>query len=853
MTSIFPRIPEENDAPKSFLELWNSLNRDKKKYEYPRWHQLDVLVKLYKEMQKNEVKDFAISLPTGTGKTVVGLLLSYYSVLREKLKVLYLCPNVFLCDQVLNEAKGLGIPAVPLYGSWEKISNTEKTKFLSGNAVGVATYSTLFNSSPRVGNLGMIIMDDIHAAGDTIISNWSIRITRDKNEGLFDQFYGVISPILNKQQKLVLENKPKKDEMYEMLYSKQWLSIIDDITPILEAHSNDEEVKYQLPSVRAKLESFFCILHYNSIEIRPLTPPSHTLSAFKDARYRVYMSATPDVTGNLENNVGIEQLKWISLKDVDVPGNRLILNLDALIPKMTDENKVISIVQKVNRTVILTQSLVQQSILKNALESAKYRGTIITPKSGSISEEMERFKKETKAVIILAGRYDGIDLGDGFADGIILYHLPKAINAFENFTTLKWETKDEAEARAIQRVHQGMGRCTRRDSDEVQIFLIGEDLVKLLLDPQTVSSFPGKLKLELEMCNGMTDSNLLDNYLSAFRNKSDEWKAMVEDINKKAAKYTSSIGDVRESDTKFMFTKYSNYLWSGNYDAAYNLATGLMQKLASKSREKDSAIWAYLAGVSSDVFAFLSGKNPYLEPGHELFQTAVSRSERRDWFGNLSNFLHQEQIQTSLEPRIERISSLLSSYSPQNNKLEEALNDSIKNFKSGDDANVKLFLSKLGESLGFEAMIPSRQGSPDCIWLSNSTVDFIFEAKTMKINGLLTIEEVRQIIALPDEVRNNEKLNVPSTLFPICITDVSKIAKEEQHNSIKFYILRVRDLEEMAQNWFRRLLTIHKRAFKDNGLLRSQIQQALITQMMVGDGLRNKLCKTRASEVLKTP
>lgn len=853
MGSIFPKTPNEDDVPKTFQELWNSLNRNKKKYEYPRGHQLKILEKLYEEMQNAKDKDFAISLPTGTGKTVVGLLLSYYIILKEKLKVLYLCPNIFLCAQVLKEAKELDIPAVPLHGKWVNIANSEKTKFLSGDAVGVATYSTLFNSNPQVGNLGLIIMDDIHAAGDTIISNWSIRIAREENKDLFDEIFGAMFPILNKPQRLALQTEPTKYEMYEMLYSKQWLSIIDDITPILETHSNDEKLKYKWPTARTKLESYFCILHYNSIEIRPLTPPSHTLSEFNDARYRVCMSATPDITGNLENNVGIEQLKWISLRDVDVPGNRLILNLDALLPKVSDENKVISIVQKVRKTVILTQSLVQQSILKNALESVSYNGTIFSPKSESISEGMEQFKKETKAVILLAGRYDGIDLGDGFADGIILYHLPEAINAFENFTTIKWETKDEAEARAIQRIHQGMGRCTRRDSDEVQIFLIGEDLVKLVLDPQTILSFPGKLRLELDMCKKMIDPNLLNSYLLEFREKTDDWKLQVANINKKAAKYTSAIEGLRNSETKFMFTKYSNNLWSGNYDAAYSLATGLMQKLANKSQEKESAIWAYLAGVASDVSAFLSGKNYYLEPGNELFATAVSRSERRDWFGNLSNFLGQERLQQLLEPKIEKIYSLLSKYSPQNNAFEEFLKDSIEKLKSGDDVKVKLFLRIFGESLGFDALVPSRQGSPDCIWSSKNLVDCIFEAKTKKSNDFLTIEEVRQIIALPDEVKNNEKLNVPSNLLPICVTEVNKIAEQEQHSAVKFHLLRVRDLEELAQNWFKRLLTIHRRAFKDNDLLRLQIQHALITQRMNENGLHDKLCKTLASEVLHAP
>lgn len=851
MNSIFPEIHDEDDAPKSFPELWNSLGRDKKKYEYLRVHQLKILEEVYINMQESDVKDIAISLPTGTGKTAVALLLAFYFMRREKIKVLYLCPNIFLCNQVLKEADRLGIPAVTLYGKWINIPKDQKTNFISGDSVGVATYNTLFNSNPQVGKLDLIIMDDIHAAGDAIISNWSIKIKRDNNDALFEKVDEILKPILNRSQKNAIETKPHKNEEYEMLYSRQWLKLVDDVKYILEDHSDDEGIKNQWKTLKSKLENCICLLNYNSIEIRPLTPPSHTLSQFNGAKHRVYMSATPDFTGNLENNIGIEKLKWISLKDVDVPGNRFILNLDSLIPKETDENKVISIVKKLNKMVILSPSIIQQTILKDALEGVGYKGAIFSPKSDSISEDMEKFKKETIATILLAGRYDGIDLGDGIANGIILYHLPQAINAFENFTTLKWEIKDEAEARAIQRVHQGMGRCTRRDSDEVLIFLVGDDLVKLILNPQTISFFPGKLRLELGMCKNINDPNALDSLLSAFREKKKDWIEARDEINRKAAKLTSDVDNSNPTKPKFLFIKYSNFLWSGNYDAAISLANDMINNLKSNGGGRDSAIWAYLGGFASDISAFVSGKNPYLEPGNALFHEAVSRSKNREWFGYLSNLLEPERIKPELESKIERINSFLTKIPVHDNTFKEYSEDLITKLRSGEDKNVKLFLQTLGESLGFDTLVPSRQGSPDCIWKYRSTVAFLFEAKTQKTNDSLSISEVRQIISLTEEVKNNENLDVPANLLPICITDVSRIAKEEFHSATKFYILKTKELELLASRWFRRLLSVNNFASKNSDLLKWKIQYELVGQEMIDQGLRNKLCGKLGSDVLQ--
>lgn len=852
MVSIFPGVANEDSVPESFQELWNSLaSRNKQKYEYLRAHQLKILETLYERIMTSKRKDYAISLPTGTGKTVVGLLLLHYLMLKRKLNALYLCPNIFLCNQVAKDAEELGIPAVPLYGKWSKIPDKDKGDFYSGNSIGIATYATLFNSNPQVGKIGLIMMDDVHVAGDAIISNWSIKIERKENNNLFDQVYETIRPILNKPQKNALDAKSNSNGSYEMLYTKQWLPLIDDLVPILESHSESEELKYHWKNIKKKLENYFCILHSNSIEIKPLTPPSHTIVEFNDAKFRFYMSATLDYTGNLENNVGIEGLEWIYLSDVDVPGNRLILNLNSLMPKETDENRVISIAQKVKKIVILTQSSVYQAILEDALQQAGYKGNIFTPKSEKISGDVEKFKKAKRGVLLLAGRYDGIDLGNGYADGIVIYNSPQAINSFESFTTLKWETKDESEARAIQRIHQGMGRCTRKDSDEVQIFLIGEDLIKLLLNPQTISSFPGKLKKELEICKEMKDSGNLYAYLTAFQDKNSDWTDLKKQIIRDAAKLNPGNLENITKNKNLVFSKYSNLLWAGNYEAAQSLADDLMQKSRKDGREKDSAIWAYLGGVASDISAFISGKNPFLEPGNQLFSDAISMAHNREWFGTLSNYIKEEKIQPSFEFQVENIHSTLKKFSSLKEGFVEHINGLIEKLQNGEDKNIKQFLQEFGMLLGYNALVPSRQGSPDCIWSSQGNADFIFEAKTNKTNDFLTIDEVRQIISLPDEVKNNEKLEVSADLLTICVTDVEKIAKEEFEMGQKFYVLRTANLETLSKKWLDRLLAIQKRAFKDEHYLRYQIQQALIVQRLTNRDLRNYLYSSKGNNILK--
>lgn len=854
MAPLFPGISDDDDKPKTYQSLWNSLERpNKAKFEYPRGHQLKLLERIEEEFRSVSGNDFALSLPTGTGKTVIGLLLAYFTMLTKSVKAIYLCPNKFLCDQVLNEAKDLGVPAVSLYGSWKNVPQEGKGLFLNGQAVGVATYSTLFNSSPKTGEVGMVIMDDIHSSGDAIISNWYIRINKEENPKLYRLALETIGPTLNKRQKDALNTPPAKVELFEMMYSKQWLSIVDDLGAVFDKNEKEVELKYVWKWCKPKVEDFLCLLSYHTVELRPITPPSHTIDEFRKAKFRVYMSATIDKTGNLENMVGIENLQWIEDSDIDVPGNRLILNLESLIPKASDVNRVTLIAQKIGRLIVLAQSKTQQQIIKSALKTVKYTGKIYTPTKLDISADLKDFKNDDKAIIILAGRYDGIDLGEGAANGILVYHLPEAINTLEHFETLEWQTRDEARGRAIQRIHQGMGRCTRKESDEVMVFLVGEDLVKTLLAPQTLNSFPGKLRLELQTCKKINDPSTLDEFISEFMKNGPNWMAQKSTVNKNASKSLRKTAPTVPGDlARFVFSKYNNLKWIGNYDAAVSLASGIARKLYSQGQNMDSSVWYYLAGLSSDLKCFLEGSDPYKAPAHGYFDQAVSNSSQREWFGNLSNYLIRSSHPHEISERVERIAEFLRKFPPENDSLDQEFSEILKVSASRKDLETKVFLKALGETLGYDTLSPKRHGSPDCIWYIGSEAHFIFEAKLDKSNDTISINEARQIISQPSEVRTMERFIVPDNLKTTCLTDVNYIDGSSSYALDQFYVWRSTSANILAQRWFSKLALIHKRSFKDNTYLKSLVEDALTGFNLDSNGLNLNINGALAKSVLKT-
>ena len=101
----FRPLAEKNKAPESPEQLFYKLGGRAKSHGYLRGPQQDVL-REFNDKFKN-VADLALELPTGTGKTAVGLLIAEWRRLTGQ-KVAFLCLTNQLASQVIEEGKGIG-------------------------------------------------------------------------------------------------------------------------------------------------------------------------------------------------------------------------------------------------------------------------------------------------------------------------------------------------------------------------------------------------------------------------------------------------------------------------------------------------------------------------------------------------------------------------------------------------------------------------------------------------------------------------------------------------------------------------------------------------------------------------
>ena len=106
--------------------------------------------------------DAAIDLPTGTGKTLIGLLAGEDFRLANGGPVAYVAGNKQLAQQVERQGRQQGIPVVRFQGPKDSWTRASVLSYNFGEAIGVMNYWNYFNASPGVDPAGLLILDDVH-------------------------------------------------------------------------------------------------------------------------------------------------------------------------------------------------------------------------------------------------------------------------------------------------------------------------------------------------------------------------------------------------------------------------------------------------------------------------------------------------------------------------------------------------------------------------------------------------------------------------------------------------------------------------------------------------------------------
>jgi len=759
-------------------------------------HQGQMMQRYVAEAQ--DEADVALQLPTGSGKTLVGLLIGEWLRRKNTERIVFLCPTRQLVNQVVAQAEGqYGLSVHGFTGPKAGYNPAAIADYQACRRLAVTTYSALFNSYPFFDSPNVIIADDAHAAENYIASMWSVRIERNNPEhaalhtALSEM---LLKPLLDGTDygRLTgqLDNSLVDVSWCEKLPTPAFAGIAAEFAAIVDQHVGGVDVlRYPWLLVRNHLDACHLYLTPQEILLRPLIPPTWTHAPFTNARQRIFMSATLGEGGDLERLTGRKNIRRLPVPpgwDRQGIGRRFFV-----FPEMSlTEDESVSLRQALMTKVPRSVVLVPNDRAKNeiAADAANNLGLTIFDAS-AIEESKVAFISSQAGVAVFANRYDGIDFPGDECRLLFLDGLPKTTNAQERFFVSRMGAGVLLLGRIRTRVVQAVGRCTRSLQDYSAVVVTGAELTDYLNNPARLSFFHPELQAELDFgarqSSNTTLADLIENFEIFLQNDA-AWEAINKEI---LAKRDAAIQQVHQGVPQLHAVvgaeiDYQQNLWQGHYEGAVDSAGQVLAGLTEPSLKGYRALWQYLAGAAA-WYGERSGVAAMGARARSHFANARDAAGGIRWLSNLARFqpgtAPPPAEKQALDSQIERLEALLlklgTGHQARYAKHEKAILDGLA---SADSTQFEMAQCDLGEMLGFRAGKHESDASPDPWWIAGRFCIVFEDHSNAKADSALGADKARQADGHPKWMRANKdmtRLPDNAEILSVLVTPVSRAEK----------------------------------------------------------------------------
>lgn len=856
-----------NRSESSSLETPESLFRDLRTRKIPGLlsHQADVL-REYVNTALNE-QDVALQLPTGSGKTLVGLLIAEWRRRKFNERTIYLCPTNQLVHQVVNQAiNKYGIKVHAFTGKKRDYDPIKKSEYLSGEIVAVTSYSALFNTSPFFADPNIIVLDDAHSAENNIASFWSVHITKDEYSTLFSVIGSLLKTYISSFEfrRLMGEGSSEWDNSWiEKIPTPQFYEMIPSLIEILDAHVSETDLKYSWGQVRDHLQACQVYLGFKEILIRPLIPPTETHRPFAQAKQRIYMSATLGEGGDLERLTGRKHITRLHVPngwDRQGIGRRLFLFPTRSLQENEINELFLEIVKIVGRAMVIVTSDRNAKKIKDVIrQNLKFD----TFDAFQIETSKDPFISNPQAVAVVANRYDGIDFPDDECRLMFIQGLSKATNLQESFFVKRMGATILLNDRILTRVVQAFGRCTRGATDYAAIFISSEELQTYLLKIENREFLHPELQAEIEFgieqSKELEASEFVEN-LKLFLKQGEEWQLADNHIlsirKDKIQKQLPSISNLQNAVRHEIEYQYA--LWYEDFFKALECSRKVLTELIDPELRGYRSLWNYLAGSVAWLISKkeLGNLTPQVI---EYYNNAKSCAPGLRWLYGLikadktiQNSVNDgdSQLLSIIETLEDNIEKLGTSHNLNFVKKEKFILDNIKEteFSKFEAAHVEI-----GTMLGYNAGNQETPGAPDPWWMIDDTLCFIFEDHSdAKMGSSLKVEKARQVATHANWVRERLDLSDNAEIIPIIITSVKKADYDALPHLKNVYLWDIDDFRKWTENALGIIREL-RNIFPGSGDLvwRAEAIQKYKANKLDPKGLIGFLKKHPASELLK--
>jgi replicative superfamily II helicase len=676
-------------------------------------------------------RDVVVKMNTGAGKTLVGLLM-LRSCMNEGLgPAVYVTPDNQLVDQVRLLASEYGIETVDFEG------NDVPAEFLNSEAILVVNFKKLFNGrtvfgyagGPRpVVQLGSVLLDDAHTCLSQAWQQSSIEFGSDHKA--YGELLSLFQNTLEQQSRggaaEVARGNPGATPMLVPYWS--WQAVLGDVARILSTYSDDGELKFKWNLIKDHLELCRCIVSGRSIVIAPHVVPVSEVPSYDKAKRRFFLTATI-----VDDSVLLRDLD-VSEKAIRSPlrpkisgdiGERLIL-APSLVMRDVIPAHLVPYIQSV------VDSKKNVVVLVPSAKRAKFWSDVGAEfvQGDEVAGAVEQLKKDRGRWLVLANRYDGIDLPDDACRLLVLDGLPTGGLALEQYTMSVRPNSAQLRAVQAQRIEQGLGRAVRSGTDYCAVLLFGSDLVNFLSQKQNQSLLSAETRKQVELGNSMARMLQRDNAVSPLKGITDTLDACLgQDIGWKKY-HRQQLGGVAPAPTLIPTNVALAKLeregvrahTAGHGDEASRAMDIFVSGATGPSDPADRGWYLQSAGAlvhetdparAQELQRKAHELNPkLLKPlagaryGRAVAQASVQASRIQEWLRNLTE---ANAVPVAVEAILGRLV-----FGVESEPFEQALRE-------------------LGTLLGFHAERPEKEYDcgPDDFWMMPDGTDLVIEAKSM--------------------------------------------------------------------------------------------------------------------------
>lgn len=697
----FKKIINENKINNIINPREIFMSLPNRKYDYPRDVQTEVWTQW---MEKREEKDIIIKMNTGSGKTIVGLIILMSCIREDKKPAMYVVPNKFLMKQVIKEAESLGIPVT---------ENSDDVGFITGEKILITNIYKLVNGKTVFGKrsngnnlkIGSILIDDVHACINDIESQYTIEIAN--GEDTYTRIYKMFEEDIKQQYpNRVIDINNGIPGVNILVPYWAWQEKSTEIYKIITEDNENTDVQMKLPLFRDYFHLCNCVISTEKIEISPKSININEIEGFKRAERRIYMSATIVAIDSLISKCGIKNYPKNVIKPQysDDMGERFIIFPQIINKEITDDEikyKLKKMSEKHN-VVVITPSDIRRKYWEDVAD--------ISVDKYNLEEVVENLKNSHLGLIVMSNKYEGIDLPNKACEILVIDGIPNSKRKYDEVEQQIIGNSDKILNKKIQLIEQGMGRGVRSSGDYCAVVLMGQGLVSTLYAEGYMEKMSNITKNQIKLSDQIAKqlaNKPIDEIFDSLEyclQRDPDWIA----TSKSILSQIEYKDEVEESNIENTLTECFELA----KHEQYNECTKMLEELIN--RQEDNEIKGYLKMQLAEYYNFIDRS-----ASQEILKSAYNLNSKVTKPISGINF---KKDTNKINKQVENIINFIQRNKEDFNNIIIKLNAILSNlvFVEGTSKLFEKAIKDVGEFIGIESERPEEEtgiGPDDLYWI----------------------------------------------------------------------------------------------------------------------------------------